>query len=410
MQVFKKEKEIIPKWILFVLIVVIGSIGIITVGCDSTTPSKDPVLPAGLHIITDGQIDGETENEVDEEEFWAPEDYNPGSDTPNYHSPNNPYTLDWMINDHIRRIESSALLAGAGDLLENMAAFQHETFNFTLKTDNWYLGHGDPQNRTSQVQVAYKIQSAHQHPTSPGGDSFDWYVVQQEITISNGPLWVNTLRKYSNFWATTHMKDFWLRDVTMNNRIYRRPTLASPDYREVPIDRLDLHAYSPQTVNGVTSYTSGVSGNIGGNVGYNSATGFGVNSSGGVSFSNSSTSQISDFALWAYALDSSTTKNAKWFWQAQSKPTYNIAVNINPPAPLSISTFTVTTSWVWVVRNPDIFSPYRLRFDLSGKHGHSYFDWLHIAVFPMSMEHSYYSWNFAHQFDLNPPYRGTASQ
>lgn len=154
----------------------------------------------------------------------------------------------------------------------------------------------------------------------------------------------------------------------------------------------------PATTNGSTSYSSGFSWNLGGNVGLTTQPAFSLGLSGGVSFNSSTTTSVSDLTVNSHC----DGRNAKWSFEAQSarntsstfKSYHSLVANCQK------HTCSVETSWIWKV--PDATGTYNLKGDVDIETEiYVYHTKGLVDVVNHDNQHNYYTCSLA----LNPPCR-----
>ena len=249
-------------------------------------------------------------------------------------------------------------------------AAQFNSFNNTLKTDNWLPADGKYQKRSTNIQTNYYDWAAHCFY-----ENRDYYIIYQEIIIPNSNLWSQNVRETikSLGFNVYRTKDFWMSKLWSNSKI------TNHNNSVLPIDKHAISKYSPETVNNATTYTSGIDVSIGGEVGYMSGTAY-AKIGGGVTFQNSRAWSVQDVQVLAKVMDDMYSKNAKWEWITNTKPTYKSStVSINDPAKLAITTAKFGATWVWIVDNPGKNDRHWLNFTVGGEYGSSHFQ---IIIMP----------------------------
>jgi len=378
-------------------------VALITFGC-SKDDDIQPILDDtnGSVIVINGaeQIDGESWEERGEDITDVTVDDLPplGDDEPIWHRDSLPTREELRakfvrILDSLRSIRLSAAPSNTNKLTELMSA-QFVTFNDVIKTDNWKTADGRNPKRSTNLQTNYYVWAAYSFD-----EDRDYYIIEQEIIIPNSNLWDSKVREtiYNLGFNVYRTKDYWMSKIWTNNEIQNANTGV------YPFSDLAISQYSPETVNNATSYTSGISVEIGGEVGYMSGAAY-AKVGAGVTFQNSKSWTVSDVKVLAKVMDKSYTKNAKWEWETTKKPSYQSSkVSINDPADLAINTARFGTTWLWIVDKPKKDDKYKLNLTVGGEHGSSHFQ---IIIFPETwMTHQYYSWSFNHNFVLTPPNR-----
>ena len=175
----------------------------------------------------------------------------------------------------------------------------------------------------------------------------DFYIVSAEYTAHNSdmcPVDANDHR-----WTSKHGGVYCrLCGFYMTN--FNVETVLTKSDKETKVgEYLANYSPTPLTTQGSTSYSSGMSWSLGGEVavGGNAAGPNGsVTVTGGVTFSNSQSRTISDVEI----LNQSTSNVTKYEYKVNNLPYYQVgSISISVPPLVSVSNATLYSSWIWRV-------------------------------------------------------------
>jgi hypothetical protein len=206
-------------------------------------------------------------------------------------------------------------------------------------------------NRSSHVVSTVNIWPFHafDDQSSPG----DYYVVNQQVTIPNGDWYQGNNLKFSS--GPGHHGGAFANHFEISNTCAVNGT---GDFSGFQASTLQP---SPETVNGVNSYTSGYSWNIGGSLtaklasqsgttpsGPTSGTskGIGATLTGGVTFANSKTWSVSNVSVYFQGDGQKTTA---WKLSYAPLPQWKIGYRITDPVSAAVNTQMLYADWIWYV-------------------------------------------------------------
>ena len=197
--------------------------------------------------------------------------------------------------------------------------------------------------RSCNYNIIYWITPLHSF-----SQKLDYYVVHMEIQGSNNNL-------YFGHWKSgkTYYCGYYL------SQVIAQADLKDDGY-DAPAGAM-LERTSPETTNNTSTVTTGLSLNIGGEVGL-STSGPAASASGGVSYSESFTSSMPDISITNQCMSDRTGLQALWVYDfSNPRPKTNWLGDINgfsDPSASSINTVTFHTMWIWTI--PHAMGEYRL--------------------------------------------------
>ena len=231
--------------------------------------------------------------------------------------------IAWLAEDGVRwntplaqsARQQSAQAANGNNLTDLAAAFVDQG-NFQQEGNNYQISH-----------FVYKCHSLDADPSK----AFDWFYVQQYGVFSGSAAY--TIKEGMN-------KGWYLDQIEMNT------SMSGFENNPAAVGMIQS---SPQTVNGQTTVTSGVSFTIGGEVGV-AAGGPSGKLSAGISISNSTTITIRD----CDALNKSNDQGNNAHWLYSFKRCQGGGVGdcffqncvLDPPQ-LAVTTFQPMNQWIW---------------------------------------------------------------
>ena len=206
-------------------------------------------------------------------------------------------------------------------------------------------------NSTTRVYVAYSYES-----------DTDYYLCEQIVLGNNSHLWCGNW--HNNKFCV--YRGLYLSALDIQNK------LLNADNHQ-PLKQSDgavLENFQPETVNGVTTYSSSSSFNLGGSIGLSSS-GETLNVSGGISKTVGESFSVQDLSVVSMCLDDPETyNNCHW--------AYNVNFNNNfkkdwlgrhsfkgTPPELSIGALKTVQCWLWRLENPKRYNKVELDFTLS---------------------------------------------
>ena len=232
--------------------------------------------------------------------------------------------------------------------------------------------------------IRYTVYSCHSFT-----NDMDYYFVEQSSQLNPSALWKHQPGK-------TYIPGYWV------ERDYQEGHMRSYSFKnywpEAPGSEAPLDRHSPESANGETSITSGISWNIGGSVGFSGKSAAG-SLSGGVSVSTSQTFNIQDCKVDDQGGSSGRADMAAWEYRfadpaiGDRKFTY---ASLKDAPLLARSNFQPVDQWIWTV--PTAFSKkvrsFRSEFSwIDGKSWGPIEEWWYIQMYPakhepwMSMPH-----------------------
>jgi len=261
--------------------------------------------------------------------------------------------VDWLKTNGKRMDTVEAQTAkreakDGNDLTQLAAAFVNQS-NFSQSGNNY--------------QITHYIYSCHSYDT---GD--DWFYVQQQGVFNGSGAYAGRIEWYKGgagdvaYWYMDKIEmDTWMKGYD-NNAVV-----------------VGMQQSSPETANTETLVTSGVSFNIGGEIGVDK-NGPSAKISGGVTISNSKTVNVKDCVVLNKSND--RLNNSHWlytFKKCDSIAHFAYAGLTDPPA-LSVNTFQPLNQWIWrmrpELRQNSIPMRAKLKVDLVGTTGMWDFMWV----------------------------------
>jgi hypothetical protein len=272
--------------------------------------------------------------------------------------------------------------------IANIISAQVVSFNDIINTDGWVCTDGTRLKRTTLVQTVYYIYAVYSFEQNK-----DYYIIDQEITLPNGNLWSKKVRERKYDGRNYQSKDFYLSWLRTENWLETK--------RGNYLNDVVISQYSPETVNKQTTYTSSISGNIGGTVGYMGGPTATVD--GGISYSISKTRNVEDINVKNYVLSNILAKDASWEWTTMKKAVQNMWANdIEDPAELATTTAKFCTSWLWIVNKPEKTDEYLMNMKVIPKYSSFSFYTERLMSYGESRNFTTLLW---HEFVLTPPNR-----
>jgi hypothetical protein len=194
----------------------------------------------------------------------------------------------------------------------------------------------DPDNLGMSGTITVVTQVTPMHAFDDQAGHGDYYIMHQEITIPNGQ-WYNGTWSHKHGGVNARMCAWYMSNFQLAT--YENSNTST------------ILQAKPETTVGNTSYTSGMSWNIGGSFTGGTQNGDPLATasiSGGVSFSNSQTRSISDVDV-KYMGDGG--HSAIWGLVFNNLASYNWNMSINEPALPSRSTQMLYSDWIWYFPN-----------------------------------------------------------
>lgn len=186
----------------------------------------------------------------------------------------------------------------------------------------------------NNYQISHYIWGCHSYDT---GD--DWFYVQQQGVMYGGGAYKGKFDWYQGNFGD--MAYWYMDNIEMDS------SMVGCDWATT---KLGMMQATPETVNNVTTVTSGISWNIGGTVGV-SKDGPAAEITGGVTIENSKSVSVSDCQVLNKCNDRGN--NAHWLYQFNrcSSVAYFLYAGVTDPPNLSITTFQPLNQWVWRANN-----------------------------------------------------------
>lgn len=240
-----------------------------------------------------------------------------------------------------KNCKPTPVLKSASTRASNDVQFDKQTFS-TI----YFVYNDETKARNLQVpyQITYEIQAFYSFDKDE-----DYYVVHEEMIGANQGIAGNEWE--SDGWEC---EGFYLGEVESEH------WLETSNGTKLMMNQAILHDPKPNGTESNTSYTSGVSVNIGGNVGVSSSGASGGLSSG-VSINESSSVSIPDVKVINLSFSPSGIygsnggiSNAFWRYDVKDPKAYDKGFKIKTETPPNVSTSTIILHnyWYWTVPNP----------------------------------------------------------
>ena len=339
------------------------------------------------HSLSDSELE-ETDEEVNVPEDWEewgefPEEFN---DDFTSSGSFNREELTKRFNEKLADMQAQ-VVAGSSNDISTLTSAQIVWFNDNINTNGLECKDGTKLERSTTIQTIYYIYGVYSFDQNK-----DYYIIEQEISLPSGNLWSSKMREKKYNGHNYKSKDFYLSWLRTENWLTKGSSY---------LNNIAVSQYSPETVNNQTTYTAGISGNIGGTVGYMG--GATATVSGGVSYSTSKTWSVQDINVKNYVMSNPSAKDASWEWTTMKKAESNFwMTDIDNPADLATTTARFSTSWLWIVDKPGKSDEYKINIKVRPQYTtySLYVEWL--------VGHSnwkWWTWTFNHSFILTPPNR-----
>jgi hypothetical protein len=252
------------------------------------------------------------------------------------------YFLKWLTLNDIRMasveaqesLENAKSVSGASDSeLTSLAAAFVSQENFSRYGNNY--------------QVTHYVYGCHSIDTG-----YDWFYIQQQCIFYSGgamqPMKTSYNQEGKGYYMDKIEVDSWMEGYDNNT------------------STVGMMQSSPSTANNVSTVTSGVSWNIGGEIGV-SKEGASGKISGGVTISNSTTINISDCTVINKSNDRGN--NAHWTYNFKrcDSVSYFLYAGLTNPPDLATATFQPLNQWIWrmnsTMRNNNV--PMHVKLDIT---------------------------------------------
>lgn len=192
--------------------------------------------------------------------------------------------------------------------------------------------------RSCNYNIVYYIT-----PLYSFSQKLDYYVVHMEISGANSNLYFGSWRSGKQY-VTGYYLSQLIAQADLKDDGYDKPNGAM------------IEKISPETTNNASTLTTGVSFNIGGDVGVNWSGGASAGINTGIDFSESYTTSLPDVAVANQCMSDQSGIQARWVYNlSDPRPTTNWIGDINgfdSPSASSINTVNFHTMWVWTVPHP----------------------------------------------------------
>jgi len=289
---------------------------------------RDFVLPENVETAEVLAVDLEEDGDVFQWAQYAPSiDEDAGETDPAAEQVSRMNLLvQWMKDNEERMQQSDAAKArehartavlDTHDLTQLAAAFVDQS-NFSQYGNNY--------------QITHYIWGCHSYDTNN-----DWFYVQQQGVMYGGGAYKGRFDWYQGNFGD--MAYWYMDSIEMDS------SMNGYDWNTSSVGMMQS---TPETVNGVTTVTSGISWNIGGTVGV-SKDGPSAEITGGVTIENSKSISVADCQVLNKSNDRGN--NAHWLYQFNrcSSVAYFLYAGVTDPPNLSITTFQPLNQWVWRV-------------------------------------------------------------
>lgn len=256
------------------------------------------------------------------------------------------YFVNW-VNECLKPVivSSPGTEETAIDKLINAQTITH-TFSYNLDIEEAKIAwsKADKISGNGNLTAKYSIYALYAFEGQQS--SGDYYIVSAEYTAHNDNMC--PVKSNNHKWTSKHggvycrLCGFYMTDFKIET------SLVKPDLKTMVGEYPTNYSPTPLTTQGATSYSSGISWNLGADValGFDAA---GPNGSitikGGVTFSNEMSRTISDVEI----LNQSTNNSTKYEYKVNNLPHYQSNISISDPPLVSVSNATFYSSWIWRV-------------------------------------------------------------
>ncbi|MGM9869857.1 MAG: hypothetical protein ACI30R_09570 [Sodaliphilus sp.] len=206
-------------------------------------------------------------------------------------------------------------------------------------------------NSTTRVYVAYSYDN-----------DTDYYLCEQIVWGNNSHLWCGTWGAggYGSY------RGLYLSALDIQNKLLNADNHQALKQSEGAV----LENFQPETVNGVTTYSSSSSFNLGGSLGLSSS-GETLNINGGISKTVGESFSVQDLSVVSMCADDQATyNNCHWAYNVNFKNQFKKnwigwrSFTGTPPE-LSIGAIKTVQCWLWRLENPKRYNKVELDFTLS---------------------------------------------
>lgn len=269
-------------------------------------------------------------------------------------------TVDECLNQLVEWINSSTIDSNDGEGMEEVYVSASYSGQLREQINKVLWSKPDSIIGDYAVNVKLNIQPMHGFASS-NNSATDYYLVDCNVEVESGKMYRgNYTKKHGG--VIVRQCGFYLRSLTAAISLLDSSDKETGRFVQVP---------SPETIAGSTSYTTGWSLSLGGNI--TAGTVPSLTSKLGFSISNSKKRDISDCDI----VNRHRGASAIYDYQVNNLPSYNSAhMKINPPPAISTSTASFYSRWIWAVPTADKDSKaqYKCRIKLSNfVYGASYF-------------------------------------
>ena len=256
------------------------------------------------------------------------------------------YFVNW-VNESLKLVvvSSPGSEETAIDKLINAQTITHTfSYNLDIEEAKIALSKADRISGKGSLTAKYSIYALYAFEGQQS--SGDYYIVSAEYTAHNDNMC--PVNNNNHKWTSKHggvycrLCGFYMTNFKIET------SLLKPDLKTMVGEYPVNYSPIPLTTQGATSYSSGISWNLGADValGFDAA---GPNGSitikGGVTFSNEVSRTISDVEI----MNQSTNNSTKYEYKVNNLPHYQSNISISDPPLVSVSNATFYSSWIWRV-------------------------------------------------------------
>jgi len=264
---------------------------------------------------------------------------------------------DWMKQNGSRASQLTAFKSEAMKALVADGATEPSESNLTKLAQVYQHVKifTDPVN-SNLYKLIYNIYSCHSF-NSADGKSYDWFYVEQEGELDGSHGYGTGMRIATGdekaALGVNHSQD---QDIVKYMGSYTMSNSMMVQGGDKSDQSVVLESSSPETANTKTTVSSGVSFDIGGDVGFSAKAGkeFGADLSGalktGVSIKNDRSVDVMDCTVEYKGMSSGYTDDARWLYtfpRVEQYGWYSTWAKLNEPVKLSKGTFKPGNKWIW---------------------------------------------------------------
>lgn len=264
---------------------------------------------------------------------------------------------DWMKQNGSRASQLTAFKSEAMKALVADGATEPSESNLTKLAQVYQHVKifTDPVNR-NLYKLIYNIYSCHSF-NSADGKSYDWFYVEQEGELDGSHGYGTGMRIATGdekaALGVNHSQD---QDIVKYMGSYTMSNSMMVQGGDKSDQSVVLESSSPETANTKTTVSSGVSFDIGGDVGFSAKAGkeFGADLSGalktGVSIKNDRSVDVMDCTVEYKGMSSGYTDDARWLYtfpRVEQYGWYSTWAKLYEPVKLSKGTFKPGNKWIW---------------------------------------------------------------